>query len=1083
MNEYERLRASVPISGIDTSTPDAVVADGKCEKLHNMRYAAGTWRNVNDIPIEEESPTKWPIKYVYKHPAAGDNSYVALVTEDYHPLWENRDGVVVYIEPQDTSGPVEAYRKVDGKFEGIETTLFYDADKRKYIDLYSEEQLLPAYKWKDDGDVDYLTTRSVPKVGDVLYRLSEDLLIEVIGVIGSVDTVDQFEEYTIGVIDVDGDTITFDLTYVEKIDEVSLPVSTKAPLIIPPHAIVSINESEDIQVLCQCDPAQLKINHFGNTLFVNHPQLLTFVLRDGKYYYTDFSRIHFICEDTQFIRDDEEGITDSFIEEGVVMPPRLTGEGPTGYYMFPVKYYPLANRNKDLILRTHEGRFWRGEICYFLAARMEDGTVVATSPLFISGTNPTAAMPIVIHKVNGEKCYCLYGGIDLLAPNIPSGAGEEFLKTYNLYGHYSQVKFTMVTDMEFPLVADIALFSTRIMPTYEISALKSYRDAVWDSNSIYGQQQTSDTAFTSTQYHLKNEPFYFVDAISIKAYESGSRTFVLDYDALKDISSNAIYEPNNNIAPIVDYQAYKDYNNSAHFGGVSRRIHKGFVYRDEMLKNKGGIRLDPSYNILYDPNGFIPDYPDDDRDYDSDFYPDDDGGYDDGGYDDGGYDDGGYDDGGYDDMEVYAMQRAVPADTTTLKDIIIRLRRGAGNLYALAKDINKDSNDWYIPNIVSYPDASAESLMFATDTIKGSTGVECILSPLAAINYAIYIPKSSTKKFAEKWTPAEVRIFDRTNILKDIEEDTVFTELNKMMVSQTNNNFKFPFDQTYSIGTESNQILAINSGAIEMSDAKFGEMPLYVFTEEGIYAMQSGQNNVLYSATIPINYDRIINPQTLAVNYNIVYITREGVKSLSAQTTSLLSEAINGPNNIPLLDYLQSANLYHHKPYNEIIVHNPNYDYAYIYAVNGGYWSTRDLWGVKLDSERLYIGDSVAHRILNLAKHEGNEVRPISIRTRALKFGNHEFKRLETFIARMRAVPGAAVVIRFYGSNDRVNWALMREVEFENIDIEMTLRRFPFSARYIYVEFESDGIEATSAYFEISSMDMEYYLKFVRRLR
>ena len=216
-----------------------------------------------------------------------------------------------------------------------------------------------------------------------------------------------------------------------------------------------------------------------------------------------------------------------------------------------------------------------------------------------------------------------------------------------------------------------------------------------------------------------------------------------------------------------------------------------------------------------------------------------------------------------------------------------------------------------------------------------------------------------------------------------------------------------------------------------MSDAKFGEMPLYVFTQEGIYAMQSGQDNVLYSAVIPINYDRIINPQTLAVNYNIVYITREGVKSLSAQTTSLLSEAINGPNNIPLLDYLQSANLYHHKPYNEIIVHNPNYDYAYIYAVNGGYWSTRDLRGVKLDSERLYIGDSGVHRILSLAQHENNEARPISIRTRPLKFGNHEFKRLETFIARMRAVPGAAVVIRFYGSNDRVNWALMREVEFE----------------------------------------------------
>lgn len=1067
MNEYERLRASVPISGIDTSTPDAVVADGKCEKLHNMRYAAGTWRNVNDIPIEEESPTKWPIKYVYKHPAAGDNSYVALVIEEHYRLWENRDGVVVYIEPQDTSGPVTAYRKVSGKFEGIETTLFYDADKRKYID-YSEEQLLSAYRWKDDGDVDYLTIRSIPKVGDVLYRLSEDLLISVIGVIGSVDTVVQLKEYTIGVIRSGEDTVTYDLTYVEKIDEVRLPVSTKAPLIIPPHAIVSINESEDIQVLCQCDPAQLKINHFGNTLFVNHPQLLTFVLRDGKYYYTDFSRIHFLCKEVQR----GSGIDDSFAATGIAIPETFKENALAEYRTGRILYYPLANKDREMLLKTYDGEDWRGEICYFLVARMEDGTAIAVSPLFIRGDNPSKSMPIVLQKYNGEKVYCLYRGADpKYTNNFNNLTEEQMANQHPIAGGWCTVEFSVITDNDNPLIYDIALYSTRIMPTFDLAKLGSLDDSTWESldSSSLG---SAGAIFSDTAKALANEPFYLVDSISWADYKKkGRRSFDLSYTTLKGIASNTIFEPNNNIAPIIGYNSYQEYNNCAHFGGVTRYIPRGFVYEGEMIQH-GGVRFEPSYDILYN-DGYKPDAPDDDRDYDSDFYPD----------DDGGYDDGGYDDGGYDDMEVYAMRNSAQSTEINFTDMIVRVVRRDQKLYSITKGISPNDQStslWSISNIVSYPDATADSLMFATGTTKGSQGVECPLTPLNAINYAIYIP-SSYRKFEPEWSPRYEE--NRVEILKDIEENAVFTELNKMMVSQTNNNFKFPFDQTYSIGTESNQILAINSGAIEMSDAKFGEMPLYVFTQEGIYAMQSGQNNVLYSATIPINYDRIINPQTLAVNYNIVYITREGVKSLSAQTTSLLSEAINYPNNIPLLDYLQSANLYHHKPYNEIIVHNPNYDYAYIYAVNGGYWSTRDLWGVKLDSERLYIGDSVAHRILSLAQHEGNEVRPISIRTRALKFGNHEFKRLETFIARMRAVPGAAVTIRFYGSNDRVNWALMREVEFENIDIEMTLRRFPFSARYIYVEFESDGIEATGAYFEISSMDMEYYLKFVRRLR
>ena len=51
MKENTRNRTSVAITGIDTSTPDNTVADGKCAELHNARYAAGAWRNVCNIPF------------------------------------------------------------------------------------------------------------------------------------------------------------------------------------------------------------------------------------------------------------------------------------------------------------------------------------------------------------------------------------------------------------------------------------------------------------------------------------------------------------------------------------------------------------------------------------------------------------------------------------------------------------------------------------------------------------------------------------------------------------------------------------------------------------------------------------------------------------------------------------------------------------------------------------------------------------------------------------------------------------------------------------------------------------------------
>ena len=42
-----RQKTSVVIEGLDTSTPDDLVKDGKCETLHNLRYKEGAWRPVH----------------------------------------------------------------------------------------------------------------------------------------------------------------------------------------------------------------------------------------------------------------------------------------------------------------------------------------------------------------------------------------------------------------------------------------------------------------------------------------------------------------------------------------------------------------------------------------------------------------------------------------------------------------------------------------------------------------------------------------------------------------------------------------------------------------------------------------------------------------------------------------------------------------------------------------------------------------------------------------------------------------------------------------------------------------------------
>ena len=47
----ERQRQTVPIAGINRAENDLTVQDGCCETLHNLRYDAGAWRNVETFQI------------------------------------------------------------------------------------------------------------------------------------------------------------------------------------------------------------------------------------------------------------------------------------------------------------------------------------------------------------------------------------------------------------------------------------------------------------------------------------------------------------------------------------------------------------------------------------------------------------------------------------------------------------------------------------------------------------------------------------------------------------------------------------------------------------------------------------------------------------------------------------------------------------------------------------------------------------------------------------------------------------------------------------------------------------------------
>lgn len=131
-----------------------------------------------------------------------------------------------------------------------------------------------------------------------------------------------------------------------------------------------------------------------------------------------------------------------------------------------------------------------------------------------------------------------------------------------------------------------------------------------------------------------------------------------------------------------------------------------------------------------------------------------------------------------------------------------------------------------------------------------------------------------------------------------------------------------------------------------------GPIPLYVFTNRGVWSLESGSGEVLYSNIIPVNHDRIINPATATAAGTVFYITSRGLYGLQGRRSRLLSEPLGNM----VTDYLAGAEIHYQFKYGDLLVYNPAYSYAYVYAVQHGVWSTRDMAGTVLNNDEIVTG-------------------------------------------------------------------------------------------------------------------------------
>ena len=239
---------------------------------------------------------------------------------------------------------------------------------------------------------------------------------------------------------------------------------------------------------------------------------------------------------------------------------------------------------------------------------------------------------------------------------------------------------------------------------------------------------------------------------------------------------------------------------------------------------------------------------------------------------------------------------------------------------------------------------------------------------------------------------------------------------NILKVSAVDNPFYFPTAQTYKFEGD---IVGLASNAEAISTGQFGQYPLFVFTDTGIWAMgvdTSGQG--AYTTQSPFSRE-VCNGAICPVSGGVVFSTDKGVMVISGGQVADLSAVLDGfevdffkenadmwnaifakagkgavVNPVPIREYIKGAVIAYNYHYNEIIVSNKAKGYSYVYSLTNKVWSVIDtVFDLTTNKYPELVVFDKQGKMITFADGDSEAVPVVAI-TRPFTLGSIDFKRI-----------------------------------------------------------------------------------------
>lgn len=114
---------------------------------------------------------------------------------------------------------------------------------------------------------------------------------------------------------------------------------------------------------------------------------------------------------------------------------------------------------------------------------------------------------------------------------------------------------------------------------------------------------------------------------------------------------------------------------------------------------------------------------------------------------------------------------------------------------------------------------------------------------------------------------------------------------NKILVSSGSNPFVYPEEKRI---TFQSKVIGMAIASTALSQGQFGQFPLYVFTEDGIWAMETNSVGD-FVTNKPLSREVCVNPDSItSIDNAVVFVTDKGVMLLSGSQVVNISPFMNG---------------------------------------------------------------------------------------------------------------------------------------------------------------------------------------------